>query len=393
MHILEIPSFLPPYGGYFCIEQAKALLSRGHQVGVLHCQQLGVTVYPWHYLTARTDRWHEEIKPFGDSRKLNIYRTNMRGVPRNVRINQQRYCRIVSEMYAEYCARYGTPDILHAHCTQWAGTAAAMISQQTGIPYYITEHLSSGIFRSAYGEHWEKEAWARTLLRETMEHARCVMPVADELVADLAPLFGRDYRWQTVSNVIDTAFYAYRDREPREGRAFRFCCLANANGAFLRMKGYDTLLAAFSQMKNCELHIAGRETDGKALSSIIAGMPNKADIHVHGELSRDEVRQLLYSSDALVLASRSEVQPLVLMEAMSTGMPVVATTAAPMSLRIPGACFTAAADSALSLMEAMTAVQVVTPSPVISHAIERMASPEVVAQKLETLFTETLETL
>ena len=30
MHILEIPSFLPPYGGYFCIEQAKALLSRGH---------------------------------------------------------------------------------------------------------------------------------------------------------------------------------------------------------------------------------------------------------------------------------------------------------------------------------------------------------------------------
>jgi glycosyltransferase involved in cell wall biosynthesis len=146
-------------------------------------------------------------------------------------------------------------------------------------------------------------------------------------------------------------------------------------------------------MKNCELHIAGRETDGKALSSIIAGMPNKADIHVHGELSRDEVRQLLYSSDALVLASRSEVQPLVLMEAMSTGMPVVATTAAPMSLRIPGACFTAAADSALSLMEAMTAVQAVTPSPVISHAIERMASPETVAQKLETLFTETLETL
>jgi hypothetical protein len=81
------------------------------------------------------------------------------------------------------------------------------------------------------------------------------------------------------------------------------------------------------------------------------------------------------------------------MEAMSTGMPVVATTAAPMSLRIPGACFTAAADSALSLMEAMIAVQAVTPSPVISHAIERMASPETVAQKLETLFTETLETL
>lgn len=388
MHILEIPSFLPPYGGHFCIEQAKALMGRGHQVGVLHCQQLGVTVYPWHFLTARTDRWHETMQPFGDSRTLNIYRTNMRGIPRSIRQNQQRYCRIIEEMFREYCARYGTPNILHAHCTQWAGTAAAAISRQTGIPYYITEHLSSGIFRSAYGEQWERAPWARTLLRETMEQAQCVIPVADELVSDLAPLFGRGYRWQTVSNVIDTAFYAYRDREPRQGRAFRFCCLANANGAFLRMKGYDTLLAAFSQMKNCELHIAGRETDGKALGSIIAGVQNKADVHVHGELTRDEVRQLLYSSDALVLASRSEVQPLVLMEAMATGIPVVTTTAAPMSLRIPGACFTAAADSALSLMEAMTAVQAVSPSPVISQAIERMASAETVAEKLERIFSE-----
>ena len=46
MHMLEIPSFLPPYGGYFCIEQAKALAACGHEVGILHCQQLGATVDP-----------------------------------------------------------------------------------------------------------------------------------------------------------------------------------------------------------------------------------------------------------------------------------------------------------------------------------------------------------
>lgn len=365
-------------------------MGRGHQVGVLHCQQLGVTVYPWHFLTARTDRWHEEMKPFGDKRTLNIYRTNMRGIPHSIRQNQQRYCRIIEEMFREYCDRYGTPDILHAHCTQWAGTAAARISRLTGIPYCITEHLSAGIYRSAYGEHWERAPWAQNVIREAMEQAQCVIPVADELVSGLTPLFGRNYRWQTVSNVIDTNFYAYRDREPREGRAFRFCCLANANGAFLRMKGYDTLLAAFSQMKNCELHIAGRETNGKALAAMIAGMENKANIHVHGELSRSEVRQLLYSSDALVLASRSEVQPLVLMEAMATGIPVVTTTAAPMSLRIPGACFTAAIGSHESLCSAMTAVQAVSPSPVISNAIERMASAETVSEKLERIFSECL---
>ena len=35
MHILEIPSFFPPYGGEFCLEQARALQALGHEVRTL----------------------------------------------------------------------------------------------------------------------------------------------------------------------------------------------------------------------------------------------------------------------------------------------------------------------------------------------------------------------
>ena len=42
MHILEIPSFFPPYGGEFCLEQARALQALGHEVRVLSNVQLSI---------------------------------------------------------------------------------------------------------------------------------------------------------------------------------------------------------------------------------------------------------------------------------------------------------------------------------------------------------------
>ena len=51
MHILEIPSFFPPYGGLFCLDQAKALKALGHEVRILSNVQLGATIglrdYAW----------------------------------------------------------------------------------------------------------------------------------------------------------------------------------------------------------------------------------------------------------------------------------------------------------------------------------------------------------
>jgi hypothetical protein len=44
MHILEIPSFFTPYGGEFCLDQAKALKAVGHEVRILSNVQLGFSI-------------------------------------------------------------------------------------------------------------------------------------------------------------------------------------------------------------------------------------------------------------------------------------------------------------------------------------------------------------
>ncbi|MBO7379730.1 MAG: hypothetical protein J6U31_08300, partial [Bacteroidales bacterium] len=61
MHILEIPSFFPPHGGEFCLEQSRALKNIGHEVRILSCTQLSITIDRGFYLKAPLGRWWERM--------------------------------------------------------------------------------------------------------------------------------------------------------------------------------------------------------------------------------------------------------------------------------------------------------------------------------------------
>ena len=380
MHILEIPSFFTPYGGEFCLDQAKALKAVGHEVRILSHVQIALTIGPKGYFTLPWRRYEHNRDG------ITVYQSFQRGVPKAVRWNMKRWVATVCEMFDDYVARYGKPDILHAHCAKWAGYAAMLVSRKYGIPYVITEHLSKLVFEKEFGPA-PSSAWQIPLLKACYREAKMVVPVSEELVDNIACYFGKDYRWQAISNTIDVGFFHYQKRSPREGRAFRFCCLAN----FWPLKGYDVLIPAFRQLRqsgtDAELHIAGRGTDTSEFRSMLSD-----GMITHGLLDKEAVRALLYQSDALVLASRSEVQPLVLLEAMSTGIPVVATECIPQSLRIEGGCTIVPVDDVKALTEAMKSMvqQSAFDGKAVSEKVRQMASPEVIGRQLSALFTDIL---
>ena len=380
MHILEIPSFFPPYGGLFCLDQAKALKALGHEVRILSNVQLGATIGLRDYVVRPYHRFVHEMEG------VTVYQSYQRGLPRLVHHNVQRWISIVRSMFLDYQMQHGTPDVLHAHCAKWAGYAAMLISEEYHIPYVITEHLSQLVFEKEFGPA-PSHTWQIALLKEAYEHADMVLPVSEELVDSLSCYFGKNYRWKAVSNMIDTNYFQYQQRTPREGRMFCFCCLAN----FWPLKGYDVLIPTFRKLKESglpvELHIAGQGTDSAACRAMLS-----EGIVTHGLLSKKEVRNLLYSSDALVLASRSEVQPLVLLEAMSTGIPVVSTECIPHSLRIEEGCTIVPIDDVEALASGMRQVveQPVIDGKLLSVEISRLASPTVVGRQLEQVFSEVL---
>ena len=377
MHILEIPSFFTPYGGEFCLEQAKALKALGHEVRILSCVQLGATIGLKDYLCLPYRRY-EHLRD-----EVTICQSYQRGLPKMVRHNVKRWVGIVYSMFCDYVKKYGKPDILHAHCAKWAGYAAMRLGKAYGVPYVITEHLPSMILEDEFGKA-PSTAWQIPLLKQAYEQAAMVLPVSEELVEDIACYFGKGYRWQYLSNVVDTDFFHYQPRPSREGRSFRFCCVADNS----YRKGYDMLIPAFEQLRgsgaNAELKIAGRGTDtAKFRTQLSEGMVS------YGWFDRVAVRELLYESDALVLASRSEVQPLVLLEAMSTGIPVISTECVPQNLRIDNGCVIVPIDDMDALSAAMRQVmELDADGKAISESIWHLASPEVVGRKLERLFSD-----
>ena len=380
MHILEIPSFFTPYGGEFCLEQAKALKALGHEVRILSNVQLGITIGGKDFLVLPSCRFEHERDG------ITIYQSYQRGLPRMVHHNVMRWVDIVCSMFTEYVAKYGKPDILHAHCAKWAGYAAMIISREYGIPYVITEHLPKLILEPELGPA-PSTAWQVPLLKEAYHEAAQVITVSDELVDELADYFGHDFCHVTISNVVDTDFYAFKKRQPLDGRPFVFCCPA----IFNHRKGYDVLFEALAKLTETEtnvvLHIAGMGTDSKACIQMIKryGVQNK--VICHGRIDANEMRALYDQSDALVMASRSEAQPLVLLEAMSTGIPVIATTCVPKSVRIEGGCTVVPVDNAEALCVAMKQVMACEfDGKTVSDAVKRMSAPQVVAQKLENLF-------
>lgn len=376
MHILELPSFFPPHGGLFCLEQAKALKAAGHEVRIVSVVELGATRDGGFFLKAPWGEEHLEMEG------VEVWQGYLRALPRMVQSNNARWIKACCRMVRRYIRRFGPPDVIHAHCCKSAGLAARIIGEAHGIPYFITEHISSGLFHRDFGQGWQRHRWLQHDMLAAYQAARCVIPVSRELVDDLSPFFGRDYRHQVVSNIIDTDFFAFRQREPRAGRPFRFCCLALAD---IHGKGYDVLADAMRRLPaDIELHIAGKGTDGQALRGLFDGMDN---VHIHGFLDKAGVRDLLYRSDALVLPSRSEAQPLVLLEAMATGIPVVTTECIPDSVRIAGACLTCPVGDAQALALNMQEATHIAPSPTFSEAVRSLASPEVVAAQLAKLFT------
>jgi glycosyltransferase involved in cell wall biosynthesis len=214
-----------------------------------------------------------------------------------------------------------------------------------------------------------------------------VIPVSAELVDNISCYFGKDYQWQSISNTIDTDFYAYKKRKPLASRKYCFCCLAN----FWPLKGYDVLFEAFEQLRHehvdAVLHIAGRGTDSTACRSQLSD-----GIIAHGLLDKEAVRTLLYQCDALVLASRSEVQPLVLLEAMSTGIPVISTECIPKSLRIKDGCTIVPIGDAQALADAMKELMQhpYADGRQLSERVAALASPKVVSKQLEQVFEELL---
>jgi glycosyltransferase involved in cell wall biosynthesis len=160
------------------------------------------------------------------------------------------------------------------------------------------------------------------LARFALRHARLVLPVSDDLrnaLRDLEP----DARFRVVQNVVDErVFHPGPARERTVPRK-----LLTVGVLETERKGVDLLLEAIARLPadDIQLEIVGDGANRRRYEQLTRDLGIEGVVTFRGAASKDDVAERMRASDLFVLASRYENNPCVVLEALATGLPVVAT--------------------------------------------------------------------
>ena len=213
--------------------------------------------------------------------------------------------------FAEVSNRVGRPDILHAHTFE-AAFPAALLGRAEAIPLVVTEH-HTGFQRRDLG------LLARRKAKVGLERARYVLPVCRSL-QDAIASHGIRGRFRVVPNAVDPAVFHPPDFEPEASR------LLFVGGIHPR-KGLAELFDALARVDDVawSLHLVGQGPEESAYRARAERLGLAGRLTWHGALEKQAVADLMRQSQALVLPSRAENLPCVILEAQSVGLPTLAT--------------------------------------------------------------------
>jgi glycosyltransferase involved in cell wall biosynthesis len=212
-------------------------------------------------------------------------------------------------------ARGFRPDVIHAHIYS-AGAPAVLAGRLASLPTLVTEHSSGFPTRRLPAGELRK---ARIAFRG----ARRVLPVSRFLQRALEPL-APSGAFEVVPNAFDeTVFFpGRRPTEPPPVARLTFV------GRLVAEKGLGILLEALARLSRAvpwSLTVVGDGPERSAYEAAIVARGLAERVRLLGTLSKAEIGERLRESDALVLPSLGETFGTVLVEAMATGLPVLAS--------------------------------------------------------------------
>jgi glycosyltransferase involved in cell wall biosynthesis len=210
------------------------------------------------------------------------------------------------------------PDLIHANVLYPIGLVGLMLKLRWRIPLLFTEHWT------CYHEEAKPQPTRvqQYFLRWIGKKATLLMPVSLDLAAAMQR-FGITAPMKVVPNVVDPLIFTPVQKRPHG--VYRFVHISSLDP---EQKNFHLLLRAFHQLKKqqakVELHVI---SDGafNDYAQLIKGFEFAKSIHFHGCQDSAGVAAMLQFADALVLSSRFENLPCVLLEALSTGTPMIAT--------------------------------------------------------------------
>lgn len=212
------------------------------------------------------------------------------------------------------------PDVVHAHVPHYAVAAI-----RAGFPTIYTVHGVQHREAESYRASWfdrARFAVAGTYDRFAVRRADRVVAISEYVLGEYRGL--RAGGWERIDNPVADEFFSLPRREERDRVQYV--------GSITEVKGLLTLLRAVARARlrrpSLRLHLAGRATSpryAERLREFVRAHDLEDTVRFEGLLNREALLAAYSQAAVVVLPSRQENAPLAVIEAMASGVPVVAT--------------------------------------------------------------------
>lgn len=167
-----------------------------------------------------------------------------------------------------------------------------------------------------------KFGFGKLLLRWCLCLNRRVVTVSREMARQLSVWFPKQgHKILFIPNGVDVSFS--KDSQYASG-LYTLAVI----GSLIPRKRVDVVMRAFAQFmqstNKARLIIVGQGPERNNLSALAERLGLANQVHFFGSQEPERIADILRSCNALVLASESEGRPNVVLEAMATGVPVIA---------------------------------------------------------------------
>jgi glycosyltransferase involved in cell wall biosynthesis len=205
---------------------------------------------------------------------------------------------------------------LHNHFANSSGSVAILAATLGGFSFSLTIHGPA--------EFVDPQYWHMGDKAERALFVDCISEYCRNQVKSLTD----ESAWPKLHIIhcgLDPSNYSPRTHEGR-GKKILFV------GRLASVKGLPHLLKAIARARenfpDVELTIAGDGPDRSLLEAMANSLNLRQSVRFLGYQSQGQVRELLAATDLFAMSSFAEGVPVVLMEAMAAGVPVVATNVA-----------------------------------------------------------------
>lgn len=287
--------------GIFELDQAKALVKNNQKVVYIALDLRSIR---------NTRKWGYE-KLNIDNVEIHCLNLPLGGLSQSMIVKIGTF--FLKVLYKKIVKIHGLPKVVHAHFPDYAYMASELKLKSDQV-LVVTEHTSKI-------ESLKKEDYLYKIAKLAYDRADKVLAVSESLANIIENKF--NVKVSVVPNMVDSEIFNFNGTKINQDFTFV------STGNLILHKRMEQVIKAFStnfkNVDNVYLNIFGAGPEKANLEKLIIENNLDFKVKLYGLTDRIDIANSLKVSNCFVLASKSETFGVAFIEAMASGLPVIAT--------------------------------------------------------------------